>query len=102
MSRYRKRPVEIDAVQWTGGDYKWLNYFAGLNWGRADAHDVEWNHEDGEQIVVWNTLEQMWIPVPVGHWVIRGVRGELYPCEPAVFAATYEPVSGDTTGEKQQ
>lgn len=31
----------------------------------------------------------------VGDWIIRGVAGELYPCKPDIFAATYEPVDGD-------
>lgn len=31
--------------------------------------------------------------VDLGDWVIRGVKGELYPCKPDIFAATYEPVT---------
>ena len=44
-----------------------------------------------KNVVVFNPLEDQWLNVPVGHWIIRGVKGELYPCEPEVFAATYEP-----------
>jgi hypothetical protein len=88
--RYRKKPVEVAAIRWTGGDYKTLNNFCGKNWSRADAVDCE--PHDEEQVVVWNTKEYQWLNVPVGHWVIRGVAGELYPCDPAVFEATYEPV----------
>lgn len=92
MPKFRKRPVEIEAIFWEGGDYKHLETFCGLNWGRADAHEVPWHHpEDREQVVVWNTIEQQWICCPVGSFIIRGVRGELYPCAQAIFSETYEP-----------
>jgi hypothetical protein len=41
--------------------------------------------------VLWNTLESQWLLCPKGHWVIRGLEGELYPCDPDVFAKSYEP-----------
>jgi hypothetical protein len=91
-SRYRKRPVVIEAFQWVGGDTEILDRFLGQNWGRADAKDVPWEHEDDEAIVVWNTAEKLWLPVPVGHWIIRGIHGEFYPCDPAIFDLTYEEV----------
>ena len=37
-----------------------------------------------------------------GAWVIRGVEGELYPCKPDIFAATYEPVAADLLTDKPQ
>ncbi len=92
MGKYIKKPVVVEAFQWKGGDYSVLNEFCGKNWGRADAVGLErWpsSIEDKEQVMVYNTAEQAWIPVPVGHFLIRGIRGELYPCEPEIFAATY-------------
>lgn len=90
--RFRKKPVVIDAIQWLGGDYKCLDTFCGLNWGRNDAHEVSWlGPNDSEGVVLWNALEAQWLCCPKGHWIIRGIRGELYPCEPEVFDATYEP-----------
>lgn len=88
--KYRKRPVVIDAIQWKGGPYECLQDFCGLNWTRADAVDTA--YDDPEQVVLWNTMEKQWLNCPVGHWVIRGVKGEFYPCEPSIFEATYEPV----------
>lgn len=93
--KYRKRPIVIDAIQWTGGDYKCLENFCGFNWGRADAKDVT-GPVDGEGVVVWNTKEQQWLHMPVGHWLIRGIGGELYPCDPEIFAATY---TAETEGD---
>ena len=94
MTAYRKKPVVINAIQWNGGDYKCLEKFCGLNWARADARDVSWcGPDDGERVVLWNTLEAQWLCCPKGHWVIRGLMGEIYPCDPAVFEMTYEAVA---------
>jgi hypothetical protein len=87
---FRKKPVVIEACQWAGGDYEWLTIFCGQNWSRADVHDMA--YDDPEQVIVFNSQEQQWLHVPVGHWLIRGIKGELYPCSPDVFKATYEPV----------
>lgn len=38
---------------------------------------------------VWNTLEEQWLHVPVGHWVVKGLRREFYPCEPGAMDAKY-------------
>lgn len=90
---YRKKPVVISAIQWLGGDYECLERFCGHNWGRADAKDVTWSgKDDGEKMVLWNTMEQQYLCCPKGHWVIRGIKGELYPCEQEIFEVTYEPV----------
>jgi hypothetical protein len=89
MPKFRKKPVVIEAVQWKGGDYKWLEGFCGRNWTRADAIDFN-QPVDQEQVVVFNIAEQQWLHVPVGHWLIRGVKGELYPCAPDIFSETYE------------
>ena len=95
MSKFKQKPVEIEAMLWQGGDYDVLNRFCGLNWGRADAHGVYWTADDDkEQVVVWNTAESQWIQVPKGHWLIRGVNGELYPCDPVIFEKTYDKVEG--------
>lgn len=86
--KYRKRPVVVDAILWTGGTYSRLTEFCGQNWSRADVHEMSYE-DDPEQVIVFNTKEQCWIPLRVGHWLIRGVCGELYPCAPDVFDQTY-------------
>ena len=91
--KYRKKPVVVEARQWTGGEYAWLNDFCGRNWARADAVDMA--YDDAEQVVVFNTAEQQWLHLPVGHWLIRSVQGELYPCKPDIFSLTYEIVTDE-------
>lgn len=88
--KYRKKPIEIDALQWRGGDTRELDEFCGLHWTRADARDVAWPFEDDkEQIILYNMLERQWICCPVGHWIIRGIKGEIYPCANEVFEQSY-------------
>lgn len=89
--KYRTKPIDIEAILWGGKDTTCLDDFCGLHWGRADAHDVPWHHDDKEQVVIYNHLERQWICCPVGHYIIRGMKGEIYPCDPDVFNRKYEP-----------
>lgn len=96
--KFRKKPVVIEAILWEGGDYKCLEDFCGHNWGRNDAKDTS-GPEDGEGVVVWNIKEKQWLHMPVGHWLIRGICGELYPCDPEIFVATYDAVTPPTVAK---
>lgn len=90
IQRYRKKPILVEALQWTGKNLADVENFVGQNWGRADAHEVFWDHEDSHEVVIFNSLEKAWVPCPLGSWIIRGVKGEFYPCAHDVFQATYE------------
>jgi len=93
MTKFRKKPIVIEAIKWNGGPWGILNDFCGRNWGRADANDVNWTAPlDKEMVVLWNSIERQWLLCPVGWWIIRGIKGELYSCAPDIFAATYDPV----------
>lgn len=96
--QFRKRPVEIEAVQFTGTNWPTVNQFVGktaedddgeLHWGFAPAHrDI---HPD-VLAVVWDKLHSTWVGVKAGQWIIKGIQGEFYPCDPEVFHATYEEI----------
>lgn len=90
MKSYKSKPVVIEAIQWNGGDTSILESFLPTKWTRAVHAQVDWIHDDLEKIIVWNDLERIWIPCPVGHWIIKGTKGEFYPCAPDVFKAKYE------------
>lgn len=79
--RYRKLPVEIEAFHFAGGKES-----AGEAFAFMDCPKAFWLDNGGIAIP---TLEGTMIARP-GDWIIRGVRGELYPCKPDIFAATYE------------
>lgn len=84
MAKFRKRPVVIDAIQWTGTnvDEIWTAFGAGMIYGPTEANP---------DTLIISTLEGE-MSASVGDWIIRGVAGELYPCKPDIFTATYEPV----------
>ncbi len=85
MKRYRKKPVIIEAVQWKEGD----THPAVMD--RALLSE-EWcynNSSDGRYYI--NTLEGEHI-VKDGDYIIKGVKGEHYPCKPDIFEMTYEKV----------
>jgi hypothetical protein len=86
MSEFRKKPVVVDAVQvpYSADDTQaWLDLSAHL--GRRV----------GPEPPVIGTLEGAFYSSP-GDWIIRGIRGEFYPCKPDIFEATYEPVDRRT------
>jgi hypothetical protein len=84
--QYRKKPVVVEAIQWTGANLLDVADFTGTaNFVVADPDT------NGRGWMVYNKLERQWLNCPVGHWIIKGVKNEFYPCEPGVFDTTYEP-----------
>ena len=85
MPKFRKKPVVVDAIQWTGD-----NPFDVMRWSEAlGGNRRAWDFR-GDTITI-PTLEGD-MRADVGDWIIRGVKGEYYPCKPDIFAATYEAV----------
>lgn len=92
MSKYREKPVEIEAVQFTYPPTDELSSFAGnhlRNFRKA-------RHPDAKAEVDIVTLEdgsdgRAKHVATEGDWIIRGVQGEFYACKPDIFEATYEP-----------
>lgn len=85
--KYRKKPVVIEAFEWTGGpdqkeDPVWI--VEAIKRG-----DVTFTNSGSTQMFI-KTLEGT-MAANVGDFVIQGVQGEIYPCKPEIFKATYEP-----------
>lgn len=74
MSKYRKKPCVIEAVQFTGDNLTECGLL----------------REPGESAAYIDTLEGRMTASP-GDYVITGVKGERYPCKPDIFEATYDP-----------
>ncbi len=91
MSFFRKKPVVIEAWQWDESK-KTLEMLRqrGMKWSGHHGHA---DHPDLCRDLRIKTLEGT-MHVSPGDWLIRGVKGEFYPCKPDIFAATYEPVEG--------
>jgi hypothetical protein len=90
--RYRKRPVEVEAMQWDGtaaGAGPIIDWIL-ANGPRAARYND--NPALGQPGICINTLEGTMTATP-GDWIIRGVQDEFYPCKPDIFEATYAPVT---------
>ena len=102
MNKYRKKPVVIEAFQmtkerrWDNTD--WPNWF-NQAWNREPGEGAVWidpdapiadGYESAAELVC-GTLEGVH-RIGWRDWIIRGIRGEIYPCKPDIFEATYEKV----------
>lgn len=92
MKKYRKKPVEIEAVRWVGP----VAATAGVDdvgtiqrWGCRVEPGGGWGSHNYALIIP--TLEGD-MRCGVGDWIIKGVKGEFYPCKDDIFQATYEEV----------
>lgn len=90
MAKYRKKPVVIEAVQYTRR-FDWPEWFH-----EAVSEEIIRTYNTGK---FQDPTEKCWaviatlegdMMVSENDWVIRGVKGELYPCKPDIFEATYE------------
>lgn len=84
MSKYRKKPVLITAVRWTGENDADIRLFCSEPQDRVFVSTAV-------STVLISTLEGT-MTAQAGDWIIRGVKGELYPCKDDIFQATYECV----------
>lgn len=100
MAKFRKRPVVIEAVQLLPKNWdREICAFAGVGDGPNDPHgcwvvDGKPSDVPGNPMIIGliiPTLEGEMLAVE-GDWIIKGVKGELYPCKPDIFEMTYEPI----------
>ncbi|HEL1668187.1 TPA: hypothetical protein U1405_000020 [Streptococcus suis] len=80
MVKYKKKPVVIEAIRFTGSNYEEIREFIGKNTLCSDLS------------IVIPTLEGNMV-AQKGDYIIKGVHGEFYPCKPDIFNETYEVVS---------
>lgn len=93
--RWRKRPIVVEAQQYAGrgnmhpryhgrvADWIWEAFAAGVLMPTNGTDPLIVRTKEGDLIV------------SPGDWIVRGVQGELYPCKPDIFEATYEPAADD-------
>lgn len=80
---YRKKPVVVQAMQLTDDD----SIREAMEWADAQVPPPDYR---GEGVIAISTLEGVMIG-QVGDYIIKGVKGEFYPCKADIFEATYEP-----------
>jgi hypothetical protein len=84
MTVFRKRPVEIEARELTPDSLYEIEAWCG---GQVKGIKLSRNY----RVIDIYTLEGE-MRATMGDWVIKGIKGEFYPCKPDIFAATYEAV----------
>lgn len=82
--KYRKKPVVIEAVRWRGDNKDEIKKLM----TNKDARHYFYSPQNKLCI---HTLEGL-MKAEVGDWIIKGVKGEIYPCKPDIFEQTYEAV----------
>lgn len=80
IKKYKKKPVIIEAVQWTGENLSEIDNFVG---GSINIK--------GTSLII-HTLEGD-MEASINDYIIKGVNGEFYPCKPDIFSKTYEEVA---------
>ncbi len=83
--KFRKKPVVIEAMQFTEESKNRC-----FNWVTCSTAST---YKDGKPVLKILTLEGE-MAAEIGDWIIKGVKGEFYPCKPDIFEATYDPVIG--------
>lgn len=83
MKKYRKKPVVIEAIRWTGDNFDELMSLV------TELEEPFRESIDGKLKVF--TMEGVMIANP-SDWIIKGIKGEFYPCKPDIFKDTYEEV----------
>ena len=89
MSKYRKKPVVVEAIQWTGENLLEICNFTGKCGGELI--------KNGEMYI--DTLEGVH-HASVGDFIIKGVHGEFYPCKPDIFGKTYNAEYPQTNADR--
>lgn len=86
IKKYIKKPVIIEALQWTGYNYNEVEEYMG-------KENIVLREYMGDKIcsLVIRTLEGNMI-ASVGDFIIKGIKGEFYPCKPDIFFETYDMI----------
>lgn len=95
IQTFRKKPVTIKAIKYTGDNLKEVINFTGKHprfseWFKS-WEDYE-NHVKNDNMIFKILTLEGTHNAQVGDWIIRGVNGEHYPCKPDIFDKTYEEV----------
>ncbi len=89
--KFRKKPIVIEAFQWTGdrdqvGEPEWIV-------DAINKQNVFFSQPGTPEVTMMIQTLEGTMEASRGDWIIRGMKGELYPCKPDIFEATYEPVA---------
>jgi len=96
MTKYRKKPVVIEAIQFTGNNIVEIIKFMQERANGDKSRYLRYNAKKGEYFIP--TLEGEY-KLTEGDYVICGIKGEFYPCKPDIFEMTYEKADSEKSKE---
>lgn len=101
MPKFIKKPIEIEAIQWNRWNLQEIKEFVGDSLV-YEYYDAAWEVSKGPAMVDMKikTLEGE-MQVSVGDYIIKGVKGEFYPCKPDIFEMTYEAKNENVAAENE-
>ena len=92
INKYKRKPTVVEAIQWDGNNLEEIEKFVGkhLDWWRFENPDKNVLNSSNNILKI-ETLEGDHM-ASIGDYIIKGVKGEFYPCKPDIFEKTYEIV----------
>jgi hypothetical protein len=101
--KIRKKPIEVEAIKWS---FDTCDRYDLFDFGILDEHILlsKFDNFGKPSLRIWNILEQCWVNVPDGHWIIKGIGGEFYPHCPKLFPQVYDiiPEGKDATSTESK
>lgn len=95
IKKYRKKPLVVQAIQFLNGDGpNTIRDCIAFTQNKAKVEEIE-----DDCFLIIPTLEGEHMAVD-GDYIIRGIKGEFYPCKPSIFESSYEEVVQQSEGEK--
>lgn len=92
--KYRKKPIVIEAIQWTGDNLQEIIDFIGLQNFTVDyLLCLKDNTAKPERLII-DTLEGSML-ANIGDYIVKGIKGEYYPCKEDIFKEIYEPLDNN-------
>jgi len=88
---FRKKPVVIEAIQ-----YKGNNGYEIMNWSHdrvLESPVLEYTKDNPKGCYLQIFTLEGWMTAITNDWIIKGIKGEFYPCKPDIFEQTYEEVT---------
>lgn len=107
MAKYKRKPDTVDAFKWTGGpdqteDPEWI--VEKMKSGEVRIYtetEEEHTYDDNKPIVavaaIWMEIETLegTMRADQGDYIVKGIKGEIYPCKPDIFEANHEIIEHD-------
>jgi hypothetical protein len=98
--KYVTKPFEVEAIRFTGHNWHELKVFTGFHEIEARSGYTMSNFLPAKEMwpfppagivaVVWDDIHSTWVGVREDDYIIKGMKGEFYPCDPEVFHTKYE------------